>query len=165
MKDNLARKQDEMGIVDLWDEDVELVPEEEWPTLDEPMAEDPDLDLTDDVPVQFEDCVMLPRDPAPDPSRFVLEPLPLETHRAALQADASDSVQAAIMSRFPGREVAVAFDAAAAILKARHDLVAYETHGADPPREALEGLLANEPPQACPVLYREWRNALSQLQD
>jgi hypothetical protein len=172
MKSNLAYKltdqalqEEPIGHIDLWDEDVELIPEEEWPTLDEPLDMDPDFDLTDDVAVEFEDCIMLPRDPAPvDPQAFVLDPLPLEAHRSAMQDEPVDQVQAAILMRFPGREVAQAFEQAVAILKVRHDIVAAETRDDEAGRSSLELLIRNEPPSDCSVLHREWRQALNLLQ-
>ena len=157
---NAARKLDDavFGIIDLWDEDVEMLPEAEWPTRPRSMGPESGIEPED----AFDGFVMLSRDPAPaSPDAFVLDPLPLEEHRRGMQDEPKDHVQEAIMSRFPGREVAIAFDAAAAILKVRHDLVAYETLAEEPPPEATELLLANEPPVSCAILHREWRQALA----
>ena len=163
---NAARKLDldaEVGIIDLWDEDVELLPEAEWPTRPtRPTRFDGDTEGYADE--AFEGFVMLSQDPAPaNPVAFVLDPLPLEEHRRGMQDEPKDHVQEAIMMRFPGREVAMAFDSAAAILKARHDLVAYDTLNEEPSREIVELLLANEPPATCAILHREWRQALALL--
>jgi len=161
MNDNLARKiDDQVGHIDLWDEDVELLSAEDWPTLTEPLQFAPRKER-----VELEDCIMLLPDPPPDPCAFVLDPLPLDQHREALQSEVSDAVQAAIVIRLPGCEVAKSFESAAVILKVRHDLVSCQSRGCDPSRETLDLLVANEPPRSCPVLHREWRQALSALQD
>ncbi len=163
MNDNLARTiDDQVGYIDLWDEDVELLSEEDWPTLSEPVHFDPTAGKGQ---LELEDCIMLLPDPPPNPCAFVLDPLPLDKHREALQSEVSDSVQASIVTRLPGCEVAQSFEAAVVILKVRHDLVSCESRGCDPSRETLDLLVANEPPRSCPVLHREWRQALTALQD